>query len=570
MATKKKETGTYLTGSASYQEQQERNIARQQQQEAQQKQAAKKTTVQQGLSILNDLPSTSKKNTATTTSTPSQWTGASANNAKVTGAQMEADYLAGNLTGNSNNKVDTSIQSNIADYGKGSYGTPFIRNENLTGYGSMNGVYYEFYDDGTAKYFDEATGKEITDKYVKNGSSNGTSSNSPSVTAAESYLDTASKSASKNSISDDVLDILYQFKNRPSFSYDPTQDTLYQNALTQAMKGGQMAMQDTLGQASALTGGYGSSYATSAANQAYNQFIDSAYDSMADYYNMALNAYNAEGQRLLDAYSMLSDQQKFAYEQDKDKYDREWQEKRAARADYESDRAFEYQQGRDAIGDEQWWAQFNEGVRLNDIGNDQWERSFEYGKDQDEIHNQQTWAQIEEEQEQNDIKNEQWQKGYDFDVSQAEITNQLNRDKFEHDVAQDAISNNLAQQRINASKRTSGGGDETSDTSDKPADKTTDTFDSGRPTKSHYTQAKLVTMRNELIDLASTDPDAAVALLEKWDAAAPFTDDEWYGTDSMKGMYELIYENAPDEETRERMYSRGTPIINLKERLTKN
>jgi hypothetical protein len=97
-----------------------------------------------------------------------------------------------------------------------------------------------------------------------------------------------------------------KISGRDKFSYDVDNDPLFQQALASAMNSGKSAMQDTIGQASALTGGYGSSYATSAANQAYNSFIEDAYNNLPQYYQMALEAYNAEGDELyrqLDMYN---------------------------------------------------------------------------------------------------------------------------------------------------------------------------------------------------------------------------------------------------------------------------
>ena len=108
--------------------------------------------------------------------------------------------------------------------------------------------------------------------------------------------------AGKTSYSDKINDIMSQIENRPQFNYDFNTDPLFQNALQGAMSAGQTAMQDTIGQASALTGGYGSSYATSAANQAYNELVKGAYDALPDYYGIARNAYDQEGQ---DLYSKL-------------------------------------------------------------------------------------------------------------------------------------------------------------------------------------------------------------------------------------------------------------------------
>ena len=52
---------------------------------------------------------------------------------------------------------------------------------------------------------------------------------------------------------------------------------------------GQQAMQDTLGQVSARTGGYASSYATSAANQSYNDYMTALEDAARAMYQDSLN-----------------------------------------------------------------------------------------------------------------------------------------------------------------------------------------------------------------------------------------------------------------------------------------
>jgi hypothetical protein len=73
-------------------------------------------------------------------------------------------------------------------------------------------------------------------------------------------------------------------------------------------------MQDTIGQASALTGGYGSTYATTAGNQAYNSFIQDAYNNLPEYYQMALEAYQMEGDEMYRQLGMLTDADATEYE----------------------------------------------------------------------------------------------------------------------------------------------------------------------------------------------------------------------------------------------------------------
>ncbi len=111
----------------------------------------------------------------------------------------------------------------------------------------------------------------------------------------------------KTSYSDQVKDMMDKIMNRERFSYDVDNDQLFQQALASAMNSGKQAMQDTIGQASALTGGYGSTYATTAGNQAYNAFIEDAYDNLPQYYQMAMEAYQMEGDEMYRQFGMLSD-----------------------------------------------------------------------------------------------------------------------------------------------------------------------------------------------------------------------------------------------------------------------
>ena len=132
------------------------------------------------------------------------------------------------------------------------------------------------------------------------------------VTKANAYLSAQLKQiqAGKTSYSDKINELMGSISGRDKFTYDVDSDPLFQQALGSAMKSGKAAMQDTMGQAASLTGGYGSSYATSAANQAYNAYIEDAYANLPQYYQMALEAYRAEGDdlyRQLEMYTMADD-----------------------------------------------------------------------------------------------------------------------------------------------------------------------------------------------------------------------------------------------------------------------
>ena len=77
--------------------------------------------------------------------------------------------------------------------------------------------------------------------------------------------------------------------------YDPNSDANYIAYKNQYLAGGQKAMQDTLAQAAALTGGYGSSYGQSAAQQTYGDYAAALANKIPE---LAQAAYEMNQSRL--------------------------------------------------------------------------------------------------------------------------------------------------------------------------------------------------------------------------------------------------------------------------------
>ena len=75
------------------------------------------------------------------------------------------------------------------------------------------------------------------------------------------------------------------------WSYDKESDPVYQAYRDQYTRGAQQAMEDTLGQVSARTGGLASSYATQAAQAGYNQQMQALGDVIPTLYQDAYNRY---------------------------------------------------------------------------------------------------------------------------------------------------------------------------------------------------------------------------------------------------------------------------------------
>lgn len=106
--------------------------------------------------------------------------------------------------------------------------------------------------------------------------------------------------------------------NLLNFKYDPMQDASYQ-ALAQIYGArGKQAAQDTLGEAAALNGGYGTSYAVSAAQQARNQYNQELASLVPD---LEANAYA----RAQTNYNVLVDRDNELYNRYRDRMaDYQW------------------------------------------------------------------------------------------------------------------------------------------------------------------------------------------------------------------------------------------------------
>lgn len=113
-------------------------------------------------------------------------------------------------------------------------------------------------------------------------------------------------------------DTLNKILNREEFSYDLNGDALYQQYKDQYTTQGQMAMMDTMGQAAAMTGGYGNSYAQSVGQQAYQGYLQQLNDKVPELYQLALSQYNQEGQNLKDQASLLYNQEQQEYSRYRD------------------------------------------------------------------------------------------------------------------------------------------------------------------------------------------------------------------------------------------------------------
>lgn len=147
--------------------------------------------------------------------------------------------------------------------------------------------------------------------------------------------------------------LLDKITNRKSFRYDANADALYQQYKNQYAQHGKQAMMDTIGQASALTGGYGNSYAQTAGQQTYQGYLQNINEMLPQYYEMALNRYNSEGDALLNQYGLLSDREDSDYSRYTDRVNRYYSDLDRYRNAYDNERSFDYGQYRDQVSDDE-------------------------------------------------------------------------------------------------------------------------------------------------------------------------------------------------------------------------
>lgn len=172
--------------------------------------------------------------------------------------------------------------------------------------------------------------------------------------------------------SDKIDEILASILDREDFQYNLNADPLYNQYREQYMKNGEKAMMDTIGDVSALSGGYGSSYAATAGSQSYQDYLNQLNSVALDLYDRAYEVYNDENNRLIDSVTLLRSLDGDDYEKYRDKVsdyysdgdylldkltsmsDSEYERFLDEVKNWESDRDFSYKQYLDEIAQQQF------------------------------------------------------------------------------------------------------------------------------------------------------------------------------------------------------------------------
>ena len=184
--------------------------------------------------------------------------------------------------------------------------------------------------------------------------------------------------------SQNIDKMLNEILNRDKFSYNAEEDPLYQQYREQYNREGARAMEDTLGQVSARTGGLASSYATTAAQQANQYYSQQLADKIPELYQLAYQMYLDDIDMKVQDLGLLRDASDSTYNRYRDTLDNWYKDRDFAYGIYRDDIAddqwqtnFDYNAERDKIADEQWQTNFDYNVSRDEVADSQWQASFD-------------------------------------------------------------------------------------------------------------------------------------------------------------------------------------------------
>lgn len=168
-----------------------------------------------------------------------------------------------------------------------------------------------------------------------------------------------------------IDELASQIMDREKFSYDPAKDPLYQQYADSYTRNGQRAMQDTLGQLSARTGGLASSYAGTASQQTYDNYMAALADKVPELYQLAYSMYRDEGSDQRANLEMLMALEQGDYAKYADLL-----------SQWNTDRSFDYGVYRNNISDQRYDTEWDYQVGRDQIADQRYEDETEWERSQ--------------------------------------------------------------------------------------------------------------------------------------------------------------------------------------------
>ena len=167
---------------------------------------------------------------------------------------------------------------------------------------------------------------------------------SAAVTQAKEYLQGVMDSqpaAFQSKYTRQIADLYNKIMNRPEFKYDVSKDPLFASYKNQYMQNGQQAMQDAMGTAAALTGGYGNSWGATAGYQAYQWYLQQLNSVIPELEQYAFDKYKYYGEELRRNMDMTANLDSIDYGRYRDTVS-DWQNSAAM-----AQNAYQYEQTND-------------------------------------------------------------------------------------------------------------------------------------------------------------------------------------------------------------------------------
>jgi hypothetical protein len=154
--------------------------------------------------------------------------------------------------------------------------------------------------------------------------------------------------------SEQIDELTQALLGRDSFSYNKETDPLYAQYKDTYTREGNRAMQNTIGQVSARTGGLASSYATTAGAQAYDYYMSQLADKVPELQQLAYSMYQDEGDKQLQNIQLLMALEEGDYEKYADLLAQYNTDRSFDYGVYSDEKAYDYQEGRDAVEDSRY------------------------------------------------------------------------------------------------------------------------------------------------------------------------------------------------------------------------
>lgn len=195
--------------------------------------------------------------------------------------------------------------------------------------------------------------------------------------------------------------IMQKYGSQAPFNYDINGDMLYQQMKDQYIRNGQRAMTDAQGQASAMTGGYGSTYAQGVGQQQYNQHLEALNNNIPALYDRQYQQYRDQRGDMLNQFNMAGNLENTNYGQYRDTVG-DWKDETGRTyGEFKDSRTFGYNKYLNEIQQagtvynkelDNFWNQYNDdmnryGIKKEDVVNTYAEMMARYGEEKVDIQN---------------------------------------------------------------------------------------------------------------------------------------------------------------------------------------